>query len=697
MTHGEACRFLIERLETTWPQDWKAFPVAGNAHPLFGENQALHLSESSHFPFFRPDGTVSWLTLAPDSDALRSAITGLRAWIIPSFAWEDRNRPVMRPSDYSGPLAPALKELSPAGYYRWHSSQTHATTRIPDKLRLWRHLLNLRPTFVSARPQSLFELREQFRLALATSDRHLAEHAITSIDERQLDTAVNSLFMRVQMRAHFKSHREITEEPRLTELLTLRMPHKVRIAIVEAFYEIYLREADESGDKTTAAKIFAADVYPTVAALLAVCSPDDGYPVARTLNYYAALTEPGERKDANIENVFFEAFRVADWRRIQDSGVLLLQRTDCTESLRTILPSALNESLKYRTNPELATFLETLSGPSVPPQTWPQFISQLRKANHSKARQFLLLHERSPLDPSHPGEIHEILESIEELFTDPASASNPQTLELLSESLPLLIEDLVGDPQYPRVQLGSTYLLLLQLWTQQRAHSLHAVDSGAAISLAGGVLRCLAGVDAQVIELLRRWWRDRQVRVRLPFLLEALDLLSAYAQDFGISQGLWIDGVSFIRAQAVDLTLSEQNLWRSIGNKLGFDQPTLDEYLPAATVDDSSAENDPLALAHLQKVAIVSLHEKAAEAAAALIKQRSGADVLVVSELVAGSATRSAHNADVVLLVWAATKHAVYRSFDDIRDKIEYVQGTGASSIVLALERWIQRARVTVV
>jgi hypothetical protein len=48
-------------------------------------------------------------------------------------------------------------------------------------------------------------------------------------------------------------------------------------------------------------------------------------------------------------------------------------------------------------------------------------------------------------------------------------------------------------------------------------------------------------------------------------------------------------------------------------------------------------------------------------------------------------------------LVWAATKHAVYRAFDDVRDRIEYVQGTGASSIVLALERWIQRVRVTVV
>src|SRR5262249_11627110 len=190
--------------------------------------------------------------------------------------------------------------------------------------------------------------------------------------------------------------------------------------------------------------------------------------------------------------VFFQAFRIGDWRGIQESGSNLLQRPDCPESLRTILPGALTESLKYRANPELAALLESLNGTSVPPQTWAEFIGLLRKGQSRKAEQFLFLPERSSLDPSHPIEIREILDTVEELFTDPSSVTNIAVLRILAQSLPMLVEDLVGDPEYPRVELGSAYLLLLQLWTQHRANSLQAADSGAAISLASGTLRCLS-------------------------------------------------------------------------------------------------------------------------------------------------------------------------------------------------------------
>jgi len=48
--------------------------------------------------------------------------------------------------------------------------------------------------------------------------------------------------------------------------------------------------------------------------------------------------------------------------------------------------------------------------------------------------------------------------------------------------------------------------------------------------------------------------------------------------------------------------------------------------------------------------------------------------------------------ADVVLFVWSATTHAVFRAFDAVdKKRFAYVQGTGAASIVLALERWIAR------
>ena len=72
-----------------------------------------------------------------------------------------------------------------------------------------------------------------------------------------------------------------------------------------------------------------------------------------------------------------------------------------------------------------------------------------------------------------------------------------------------------------------------------------------------------------------------------------------------------------------------------------------------------------------------------------MISDRCGAEVVVVTDKVAGAATNNAASADVVLFVWSATSHAVFRAFDGMdRGRIAYVQGTGSSSIVLALERW---------
>lgn len=696
MNREEACTTLLERLRATWPADWRATEAFDPQHPLAGELLALRSSGTCHLPFVREGGQASWITLAMDADTLRAAITGLRAWIIPSFAWEDRTRPVLRPRDYSGPLAAPLAALAPAGYYRWHSSSTAATTQIiPQKLRLWRTVQSRRPNFVSARPPSLFELREQFRLALATGDRALAEQALDAIDERQLDTATNTLFMRTQTRARFGTYREITEEPRLGELLRLRLPQTVRINIVGAFFEVYLREPDDRGDEQRATRIFNEDVYPAIGGLVTLCRPEDGKQVERTLFYYAKLTGAGKSANDEPERTFFEALRQGDWRAIQESGTQLLGRAETLASARFILPATLTESLKYRPNSNLAVLLRQGGGPA-PPQTWPEFMSRLREGDHGSAESFLHLVDRPALDPSRIVETRDVIATLEELFTDPTRDATSPVGELLGRSLAPLIEDTVGESEFPRSPLGPSYLSLLQLWTQERATYLQPADSNVALCLAGGALQCLPEIDTQIAQILRRWWESRQVRVRLPFLLEALDLLAQYAQEFEIAQGLWIEGVAFVRAQALELTRSERGLWWSIGQRLGFDSETLEEYLPKLPEGTELDADDPLSVASVQKIAIVSLHEKAAQAAATMLRERTKAKVVVVSELVAGPATRDARTADVVLLVWAATKHSVYRAFDDVRYKIAYVQGTGSSSIVLALERWVASCRVTV-
>jgi len=97
---------------------------------------------------------------------------------------------------------------------------------------------------------------------------------------------------------------------------------------------------------------------------------------------------------------------------------------------------------------------------------------------------------------------------------------------------------------------------------------------------------------------------------------------------------------------------------------------------------------DALAHANLRKIAIVSLQEPAAREAGRELENRSGATVTLITGLVQSAFTTAARDADLILFVWAACSHAVYRAFDNCRERLVYVQGTGASSIIAAAEGW---------
>jgi hypothetical protein len=134
----------------------------------------------------------------------------------------------------------------------------------------------------------------------------------------------------------------------------------------------------------------------------------------------------------------------------------------------------------------------------------------------------------------------------------------------------------------------------------------------------------------------------------------------------------------------------EKKLWRTIGGRIGLDATTIDQFL-ASSLDEESSEPDPLDSLKIKKVAIVSLRQEPARLAAEIIRERTGAEVVLVSETHAGTASSNAATADVILFVWASTTHAVYRAFDKVREKLAYVEGKGALSIVLTLERWAMK------
>src|SRR5262249_3173758 len=151
----------------------------------------------------------------------------------------------------------------------------------------------------------------------------------------------------------------------------------------------------------------------------------------------------------------------------------------------------------------------------------------------------------------------------------------------------------------------------------------------------------------------------------------------------GQCENFWILAGDFVRSDPDVLSPGERLLWRQVGARIGYDAGTLDEYVP---IHQEVASVDPIRQAALKRVAIVSLRERQAQEAAVLLRERSDAQIVIVSETHPGADTRSALTADVVLIVWSAITHAVFRAFDSLdKKRFAYVQGTGAAGIILAL------------
>jgi len=561
-----------------------ALPIAGQevelgaTHPLHDELISLCSGNSASLPFFAREKEVVWCTVAPDSDSLRHVVAALHAWVLPSFAGADQNDGYVEPQSAKGGLAAKIISVSPGGYYRWRCPVENLP-RVLERLRLKRRLESIRPPRTRPPRPSLYELRARFAAALLVGDRDGAEDIIDLLDSLQLETAVNTQFMRIRLWHHFRELERIRMHPDLQHLLVQPLPPRVRGWILEAL------------------------------------GPE--------------------------------------------------------------VPSA-------NLTPPITLQAETEPPPSIP-LTWVDWFGFVRRGEKAAAETFLQERpEASPTDLS-PTTIEALIAAIEELYVDDALRTRERAVVL--EGVVELLEDFVREAAFPRASLGDFYLAMLRLWCvlhagtsagQEHAHVL--------LELASAALKFNREPDA-VRELLEEWWRARPVPAQLPYALDAIELLERELPGTDATGNLWLAAADVILHAPDALTQSDKTLWRTVGLRLGFDAPTIEQYLPS---DKSRAEAvDPLKNLQLHHIAIVCLREEQANQAAAIIRERTAARVTTVSAKSAGPETKQAQQADVVLFVWMASTHAVFRAFDGYdRKRFCYVQGTGSSSIVRTLERW---------
>lgn len=643
-------------------------------HPLRGEILAAIAGAPTSLPYVR-DTDIMWVTLAPSAELLRRAIDDLRCWILPSYGWEGEPSIVSQGSP--GSLGARLLELSPQGYFRWHSRLADADLVI-DRLGQMRRVIDHAPARELPFRPSLDMLRRQYTLGLATGDRQAALRAIDEIDQRQLDTASNALSMRIRLDAAFGDHQAIVANDQLENLLSMRLPQRVAEAILVAHHSVYLEELEAAEDYEAAFDTYQA-VHDRVAGLLPDVTPASDVALARMAAYDAA-TEDDAARFVAVEAHFLSDPVIQHLAQLLTDGVAAA--TEPTTDVETNKDVA---DLEPDPNgPRVAAEIIPLAEAehSVPsrPVAWSDIAHLVAAEDYGPLEAFLEGVGQSP-DDSDPGDG----EILFELFTNSEVAAQPRKRQAAEHVLTSLIDAYVCEDLFPRRDRLPLYQTLLDVWSSNRALSTDLIDGQMLLTMADALLRLDGSLEKAVTQAVGRWWEARPVRSRLPWLGEALELLTeqSAAQDH---LSLWYAGAALIKLDHEDLKLTDRHLWQRLGRRLGLEPSVATERLGGEWLLDT-VEGDPLAGAGFKKIAIVSLHERSARDAAIQIEARTKADVIVVTDHAAGEGTSSAATADVILFVWGATKHAVYRAFDKVRDRLEYVPGTGSASIVRALER----------
>lgn len=668
------------------------------SNPIAREVAAALAGEPASLPYC---GTAraNWVTLAPSAERLRETIADLRCWILPSFGWAAVPE-VTLPDGSGGAFAATLIGQSPAGYFRWQSPIATFDTLV-ERIALMRQVSDKAPIrSVRLRP-TLDMLRREFTLALALGDAARGRAAVAEIDRRQLDSAANSFAMQVRLAAAFGDDAAIIADNRLRDAVQLPMPATIGDAILAAHYRMLIapHELARAWDD-------ALEAYAEIAPLLASVTPSAmrEAEVVHMLAYRAVY----ERDWDTLATLHASADHDKVIRALIDRAPGLSTREDVPAADDA---TALAATLVSAPQPDDANALTALPQPHEDP-------AALAGKPSMSASSSVGAQPGGRSDEAEPGgllswagaaaiiedgrsdaleafirQLHAAPDSLAiddgdallDFFLDDAVTTDHRRQKMAERILTEVIDVFICEPCFPRRERLGFYQAVTDIWVDLRQRSSDPTDGQMLLLLADAMMTLDGATELIVAQRIERWWEARPVRARLAWLGEALELLTEQSSSKAYLP-LWFAAANLLGQDPSATSPSDFRLWSRLGRRLDLDQPAIDETL-GELPSSAEAAIDPISAAGFAKIAIVSLHERAARAAADEIAQRCRANVIVVTDHAAGEATDSAASADVILFVWGATKHAVYRAFDKVRDKLEYVQGTGSASIVRALER----------
>lgn len=291
---------------------------------------------STNYPIvlpFRRNEIDNWFVTAKDPYQLDRALAQVSRLLVPSYAeYAGGGSPQHQRFDESKTRLQQIgAQLYPAGYYVLDSSPSQHGT-ILKRLELWLRLVSQQPR-AHLEPQHTYrDLYYRFNLELTSQNWADAESSLAEMRRRNLSTADNLQFLRVQFLASQGRWRELWESPDYFNIARLRMPRSVRGDLLTAFHSTLLLPLEQQGLWNEALTAFA-NHRARLGELLTTRAGLTEWPVLNVFAYQAGYVN---------DHASLDAVR---------SVAVAPETLRCIDALEQILPA--RQPVQPTTSPEL--------------------------------------------------------------------------------------------------------------------------------------------------------------------------------------------------------------------------------------------------------------------------------------------------------------------------------------------------------
>lgn len=641
---------IVTTLSASWPNNiWDPESETCLNRVIRFQIENARKRNPSSLPFFS-QSRVNWITFGLNLQDVRLYYSRIQNWCIPCYA---QGSGFVHPRNGTGNLTSSILTLSPAGYFKWESPHLY-TEMILKKIDGIESLQGSVPLLVSLLEKTITQLRQEFVTGLAVNDRVECEAIISEISHRGLDTAANILAMRIHMLWQFGEYREITHQHDLDLLLSTTTPRHVRRIILTAFHSVFCSKFEEEQKFSDALNAYQHEIEPIVCSSGLILTPDDEV-CAKLCIYSRLLTSSDVAGDLRA---LVNDNRFLNW-------------------LSENRPSAIHNDLGVQEE----------QGNPIRRPNWDACLEYILNEDTSTVSRLIKELQETP-----EACIKEILDGdiLLSIFSNPALVESETSNSLAEQVLTAIIEALIVFPIALDDRFGNLFVCLLDIWANKKSHLNDDRSCNFLMYLANGALEIDPTQLNLVHSILAMWWEKMPIRARLPWLIEAIEILSNQTSEQKVLD-LWYKGATLIHSDPTILTRTDKEMMINLGGRFGVEREHANGVLGLTSQAGTDEQFDPLGQTTLSQIAIVSLHERSANVAAEIIRKRTSCEVLVVNSHENDYQTKAATDKDLILFVWSATKHSVYRAFDTVREKLCYVQGSGAASIVRSLEHHVQK------